>query len=187
MPYILKLVTWKNLLFIQDCDNSSRKNFRCTTCNQPGISVSNVCADPEQTAKLCSPSGPFSTMCSCGQLYPEPQRIWPLMERDRFINEQKKLGRLTEGDLGNHLTQPVAATPEIEDFTGLNDQTADSVQAGILPGDGDWTVWFFLLMVCASMQRQHSMFEYVHTLHTCKSWEILKGSHPHLSFFVNFW
>lgn len=62
------------------------------------------------------------------------------MERDRFINEQKKLGGLKEGDLGNHLTQPVAATPEIEDFTGLNDQTADSVQAGILPGDGDWTV-----------------------------------------------
>lgn len=104
---------------------------------QPGSAVSNVCGSPEITAKLCSPSGPFSTLCSCGQLYPEPQRIWPLEERDRFINQQKKLGGIKVGDLGNHLAQPVAATPEI-DF--INDQAVDSVQAGILPGDGDWTV-----------------------------------------------
>lgn len=61
------------------------------------------------------------------------------MERDRFIDEQKKLGGLKEGDLGNHLAQPVAAMPDTS-FTGFNDQTADSVQAGILPGDGDWAV-----------------------------------------------
>lgn len=103
---------------------------------EPGNAVSNVCADPENTAAL---SDFFSARCSCGQLYPEPQRIWPLTERDRFINEQRKLGGLKEGDAGNYLSQPVAATPEI-DFTGFKDQTADSVQAGTIPGDDDWTV-----------------------------------------------
>lgn len=104
---------------------------------EPGSAVFNVCADPENTAKLCNPSGG----CSCGQLYPEPQRIWPLSERERFINEQKKLGGLEVSDAGNYLAQvqPVAATPEI-DFTGFKDQTADSVQAGEIPGDDDWTV-----------------------------------------------
>lgn len=104
---------------------------------EPGGAVSNVCADPESTAELCGPSS--STGCSCGQLYPEPQRIWPLTERDRFINEQKKLVDLKEGDAGNYLAQPVAATPEI-DFTGFKDQNADSMQAGAVPGDDDWTV-----------------------------------------------
>lgn len=153
MPCISKLVTYTNL-FIQDCDDSSHeKTFRCTTCISPGNAVSNVCANPENTAAL---SDLFSARCSSGQLYPEPQRIWPLKERDRFINEQRKLGGLKEGDAGNYLAQPVAATPEI-DFTGFKDQTADSVQAGTIPGDDDWTVWLFLLMLFASMQRQQSM------------------------------
>lgn len=102
--------------------------------------VDNICVDPENTAAFCSPSGPFSTLCSCGQLYPEPKRIWPLQERDRFINEQKKLGNLKVGDAGNYLAQPVAAaTPEM-DSTEFVDHTADSVQAEMIPGGDDWTV-----------------------------------------------
>lgn len=99
--------------------------------------VFNVCADPGYTAKLCNPSN----HCSCGQIYPEPQRIWPLTERERFINEHKKLGGLEVGDAGNYLAQvqPVAGTPEI-DFTIFKEQTTDSVQAEKIPGDDDWTV-----------------------------------------------
>lgn len=81
----------------------------------------------------------LSTLCSCGQLYPDPQRIWPPQERDRFTEEQRKLGGQIEGEAGNYLAQPVAAAPEIE-FTGFNDQTAGSAQAEIIPDDGDWTV-----------------------------------------------
>lgn len=134
MPYTFKLVTNTDL-FIQDCDESSPgQNYRCSTCIQAaGGTVSNVCTNPESTGSLCNPSGPFSKQCSCGQLYPEPQRIWPLNERNRFIHEQKL------GDAGNYLAQPVAAANEI-DLTGFMDQTADSVQAEIIPGDGDWAV-----------------------------------------------
>lgn len=73
-------------------------------------------------------------------MYPEPKRIWPPNERERFIHEQKL------GDAGNYLAAPVAAATEI-DFTGFKDQTVDSGQAG--PGiafgddafgDDDWTV-----------------------------------------------
>lgn len=160
LSHIFRLVTYTHL-FLQDCDDPSRENnFRCSTCVQPGSAVFNVCGNPENTAKLCNPSG----LCSCGQLYPEPQRIWPLTEQKRFIDEQKKLGGLNVGDAGSYLAQvqPVAATPEI-DFTGFKDQTADSSQAGKILGDVDWTVWFFLPMVFASMQRQQSMFGYVCT------------------------
>lgn len=106
--------------------------------DQGGV-VNNVCADPENTAALCNPSGSFSTLCSCGQLYPEPERIWPLEERDRFINENKILGGQKESDAGNYLSQPVAAAPEI-DFTGFKDEIASSAQAEMMPSDGDWTV-----------------------------------------------
>lgn len=100
---------------------------------QEGGAVSNACTDPSAGAgSKCDPSSPFSTRCSCGQLYPEPQRIWPPSERNQFIQQQKL------GDAGNYLAEPVAAA----DFTGLKDQTADSGQAepaSTLGGD-DWTV-----------------------------------------------
>ena len=101
-----------------------------------GGKVNNLCTDPSAGAgSTCDPSSSFSTRCSCGQLYPEPQRIWPPSEREQFTQQQKL------GDAGNYLAEPVAAATEI-DFTRFKDQTADSGQAepGIAFGDGDWTV-----------------------------------------------
>lgn len=96
--------------------------------------VSNVCTNPSAgAASFCDPSSPFSTKCSCGQLYPEPQRIWPPKERDRFSHEQKL------SDAGNYLADPFATATQ-RDFIGFNDQTADSAQAAIAPGNDDWTV-----------------------------------------------
>lgn len=179
MPYIFKPVTYKNL-FTQDCDNSlPGQNARCSTCMNQGGVVNNICADPEKTAVLCSPSGSFSTLCSCGQLYPEPQRIWPLKERDRFINENKNLGGQREGDAGNYLLQPVAAAPEI-DFTGFKDETASSAQAEMMPSDGDWTVWFWVSGYSwFSLQCKDNK---ACRIRTCRSWKILKGSHNVIPF-----
>lgn len=98
--------------------------------------VSNFCTDPSSgAASTCDPSGPFSTRCSCGQLYPELQRIWPPSERKQFIQQQKL------GDAGNYPQEPVAAATGIG-FTGFKDQTADSGQADpvIALGEDDWTV-----------------------------------------------
>lgn len=107
---------------------------------QSARTVDNICVDIEKTDLFCSSSGSFSALCSCGQIYPLPKLIWPLQERDRFINEQKRLGNLKVGDAGNYLAQPVAAaTPEM-DSTEFEDHTADSVQAEMIPGDDDWTV-----------------------------------------------
>lgn len=97
-----------------------------------GGKVSNFCTDPSAGAgSTCDPSSSFSTRCSCGQLYPETQRIWPPRERERF----------EQSDTGNSLAEPVAAATEI-DLTGFKDQTADSGQAepGIALGNDDWTV-----------------------------------------------
>lgn len=103
---------------------------------QDGGGVSNTCTDPSAGAgSTCDPSNQFSSRCSCGQLYPEPQRIWPPSERERFMHGQMS------GDAGNSLAEPVAAATEI-DLTGFKDQTADSGQAepGIALGNDDWTV-----------------------------------------------
>lgn len=103
---------------------------------QDGGAVSNLCTDPSSgAASTCDPSNSFSTRCSCGQLYPEPQRIWPPSEREQFIQQQKL------GDAGNYLAEPVAAATGIG-FTGFKDQIADSGQADpvIALGEDDWTV-----------------------------------------------
>lgn len=135
---MLKPVTYTDL-FIQDCDKYfPGQNYRCSTCNLSS-GVINICTDPSAgTGSACDPSSGFSNRCSCGQLYPEPQRIWPLNERDQFINEHG-MGDQKKGDAGNSLVQPVAAANEA-DFTGFKDQIADSAQAGLIPGNGDWTV-----------------------------------------------
>ena len=74
MP-MLKPVTYTNL-FIQDCDKYfPGQNYRCSTCRLSG-NLNNLCTDPSAGAgSTCDPSSGFSTQCSCGQLYPEPQLI----------------------------------------------------------------------------------------------------------------
>lgn len=134
---MLKPVTYTNL-FIQDCDKYfPGQNYRCSTCILGNLN--NLCTDPSAGAgSACDPSSGFSDQCSCGQIYPEPQRIWPLDERDRFIHEHG-LGGQKKVDAGDYLVQPVAAANEA-DFTGFKGQIADSAQAGMIPGNEDWTV-----------------------------------------------